>query len=373
MLKSSTTAASQQHSQHSHSASHANQQPEEPTHLSSQEEKKEPSGSGHQTAPPPLTKGTEIVGIVGYMIEEKVFEGGQGVVYKASVGQSVSSDRLFYALKVPKSIKRSSFAQDAAVWYFKLNPADCPHLALLSDVVLHPQPPRVPILVMEYAHSSLNQWLNGCAHCCKDVQRPLRCSRCFAAQYCSKECQKAHWAEHKQLGCKNDGSGGRLNQIRCALQFGIQTLRGLHSLHAENLVHQDLKPANVLLFTDQVKGHLLLKLTDFGLVTAASEDKEAGFVSSTVAGGTRTWMSPEQLARLSRKKAGEKFDDLHPGCDLWAFGLLLASLLPGSVRRAVKEYRQAASKLQVKHKPNKQAVCQVREGRNLALRWCVVV
>lgn len=39
-----------------------------------------------------------------------------------------------------------------------------------------------------------------CLHCHTEGKMK-RCSGCLLAKYCSKECQKAHWKEHRQL-CK---------------------------------------------------------------------------------------------------------------------------------------------------------------------------
>jgi hypothetical protein len=39
----------------------------------------------------------------------------------------------------------------------------------------------------------------ACAYCGEDGQK--RCSRCKAVKYCSKGCQRTHWAEHK-ITCK---------------------------------------------------------------------------------------------------------------------------------------------------------------------------
>jgi serine/threonine protein kinase len=57
--------------------------------------------------------------------------------------------------------------------------------------------------------------------------------------------------------------------LREALEVVLQAARGLRSLHEEHkLVHQDLKPANILCFDDvHVDGVTsgLIKLADFGL------------------------------------------------------------------------------------------------------------
>ncbi|KAJ7847011.1 hypothetical protein B0H14DRAFT_2770772 [Mycena olivaceomarginata] len=40
-----------------------------------------------------------------------------------------------------------------------------------------------------------------------DLGRPLRrCGKCRLLSYCSKECQKKHWPEHKPMCCKDDSS-----------------------------------------------------------------------------------------------------------------------------------------------------------------------
>jgi serine/threonine protein kinase len=51
---------------------------------------------------------------------------------------------------------------------------------------------------------------------------------------------------------------------RWALDIGIQLARGLAHLHAHGIVHQDVSPANTLLFAD-ARGLNIAKLTDFGL------------------------------------------------------------------------------------------------------------
>ncbi|KAI9016874.1 hypothetical protein DFJ74DRAFT_678661 [Hyaloraphidium curvatum] len=43
------------------------------------------------------------------------------------------------------------------------------------------------------------QVCNGCGACSTDKSNFQRCSRCKVASYCSRECQRDHWSEHKKI------------------------------------------------------------------------------------------------------------------------------------------------------------------------------
>ncbi len=104
------------------------------------------------------------------------------------------------------------------------------------------------------------------------------------------------------------------------LEVALQLLRGLRSLHELGLVHQDVKPANLLLFkeTGPRLQLPLMKLADFGLVGAG-------------ASGTPLYMSPEQAAAfLTRGKFRGKIIKMTASVDIWAFGLVLVETV-GSV------------------------------------------
>lgn len=88
------------------------------------------------------------------------------------------------------------------------------------------------------------------------------------------------------------------NSLARILTIAIQSARGLHHAHERSLVHQDVKPANILLTQDG-----MAKVTDFGLARAALSPDTAGprpTVEGTMivrfSGMTPAYASPEQLA-----------------------------------------------------------------------------
>ena len=91
---------------------------------------------------------------------------------------------------------------------------------------------------------------------------------------------------------------------------------GLAYLHEKEVVHQDIKPDNILI--DDAGNYLI---TDFGVSTRARSTLRKSVVSST-AGGTTAYMGPE---RFSRPPAPTK------ASDIWSFGAMCYELLDGYV------------------------------------------
>ncbi len=114
--------------------------------------------------------------------------------------------------------------------------------------------------------------------------------------------------------------GGTDRAMERILNFAIQFAWGLHYAHEQGLVHQDVKPGNVLVTTDGT-----VKVTDFGLAKARALAGETPLSSAaqsilvTSGGMTPAYCSPEQAnARpLSRKT------------DIWSWAISVFEMFAG--------------------------------------------
>jgi ankyrin repeat protein/serine/threonine protein kinase len=263
---------------------------------------------------------TVLAGLVTYTKceeQDSALKGGQGQVYKVYSGVTGSDKKVYWAAKVPLDPKRlRGHAREIQV-YFNLNPQEMHHLAFVSDIVRHE---GVPLLIMEWADGgSLKVWI--------------------AKQVLVREKFKDQPAFISRL-------------VEQAVGSAIQIARGLEALHALNMVHQDLKPANVLMYGS------ILKIADFGLCCSSGDASEGGdsMLSqvAAVVGGTRGFMAPEQMVLRAKRQIqrsgasnaaelllamvdgeGEKevatsyvaLDEPQASFDIWALGLLIASMV----------------------------------------------
>lgn len=107
-----------------------------------------------------------------------------------------------------------------------------------------------------------------------------------------------------------------------AISIARQIARGLAAAHRRQIVHRDVKPANIVVLPDGI-----VKLLDFGLAKMTGATTVTRLGSSP---GTPAYKSPEQ-------SRGEKVD---PRSDLWALGVVLYEMTTGRLPFG-GEYEQA--------------------------------
>jgi WD40 repeat protein/serine/threonine protein kinase len=118
--------------------------------------------------------------------------------------------------------------------------------------------------------------------------------------------------------------GGPEEALERILDITIQFAWGLHYAHEQGLVHQDVKPANVLLTPEGVA-----KVTDFGLAKARAVAGEAAgpapaagrSILVSAGGMTPAYCSPEQAAGRPLSRA----------TDVWSWAVSVLELFVGDV------------------------------------------
>jgi tetratricopeptide (TPR) repeat protein/tRNA A-37 threonylcarbamoyl transferase component Bud32 len=104
-------------------------------------------------------------------------------------------------------------------------------------------------------------------------------------------------------------SGKRFTCVEAA-KIMYQVARGLETAHAENVVHRDLKPTNIM-----VRPNGRVAVMDFGLAFKAGPDGD----TQTMGVGTPAYMSPEQILD----------QPVDARSDLFSYGLIFYELLTG--------------------------------------------
>lgn len=93
--------------------------------------------------------------------------------------------------------------------------------------------------------------------------------------------------------------------------ISIDTARGLNYLHSNNIIHQDLKSANILLDKDWKA-----KISDFGLskIKIATATTKPNIQSKKSTAGSLRWRAPETFKKGAKKTMSS---------DIYSFGMTL--------------------------------------------------
>jgi PAS domain S-box-containing protein len=107
-------------------------------------------------------------------------------------------------------------------------------------------------------------------------------------------------------------------EVRSFLRLAIAVAAALSQVHRRDLVHKDIKPANILV--NPTTGEV--KLIGFGIASRLPRERQAPAPPESIA-GTLAYMAPEQTGRMNRS--------IDARSDLYALGVTLYQMLTGSL------------------------------------------
>lgn len=111
------------------------------------------------------------------------------------------------------------------------------------------------------------------------------------------------------------------------LKIALQLAEGLRDIHQSNVIHNDIKPSNIVFKPDTGT----IKYIDFGSASSLHQIKQA-IINPDVSGGTLAYLSPEQTGRINRL--------LDYRTDFYALGTTFYQLLCGQLPFDVKNITQ---------------------------------
>src|SRR5712672_1524446 len=111
---------------------------------------------------------------------------------------------------------------------------------------------------------------------------------------------------------------GEPMEVRPFLRLAIGIAKAVGKVHGRDLVHKDIKPANILI--NRATG--TVRLTGFGIASLLPRERQSPQPPETIA-GTLAYMAPEQTGRMNRS--------IDTRSDLYSLGVTLYRMLTGAV------------------------------------------
>jgi serine/threonine-protein kinase len=126
-----------------------------------------------------------------------------------------------------------------------------------------------------------------------------------------------------------DITKGSFLTVKMAVDFTVQILSALRSMHEAGVIHRDLKPENVIITKGDERG-FTVKLVDFGLSRLGVQQSDLGITQTGAVFGTPRYMAPEQ----ARAK------EVDHRADLYSVGVMLYRMLTGKLPFDASNYNE---------------------------------